>query len=117
MSLLHIQTAPAAETAVIHLHPSDNVAIARVTLSSGQSIRVANREIRAAASIPAGHKIALRDIAPGEAVIRYGSFIGRASAPIHAGDPIHTHNLAFEETVIGDDLLNANTPPFPLSDD
>ena len=54
-------------------------------------------------TVPLGHKIALREIAPGESVIRYGSFIGRASVPIHAGDSVHTHNLAFEETVIGEE--------------
>lgn len=117
MALHRIQAAPTAETAVIHLHPSDNVAIARVALAREQTVRVAGQEIRAAESIPTGHKIALREIAAGESVIRYGSFIGRASAPIHAGDSVHTHNLAFEETVIGDELLNANTPVLPLSDD
>lgn len=116
MSLLHIQSPPTAETAAIHLHPSDNVAIARVPLTEGQTIRVANHDIRALTFIPAGHKIALRDIFPGEAVTRYGSFIGRASRSIRAGESVHTHNLAFEETVIGDDLLNANTPVPPLAD-
>ena len=48
-------------------------------------------------AIPAGHKVALWDIAPGEMVERYGQAIGRAKVPIAAGQHIHTHNLAFEE--------------------
>jgi altronate hydrolase len=115
MSLLNIQSAPTAESATIHLHPSDSVAIARVALAEGQVVRVAGREIRAAGYIPAGHKIALGEIAAGESVIRYGSFIGRASRAIHAGEAVHTHNLAFEETVIDDELLNANTPVPPVA--
>jgi altronate hydrolase len=115
MSLLHIQSAPTAESATIHLHPSDNVAIARVALAEGQAVRVAGREIRAVGFVPAGHKIALREIAAGESVIRYGSFIGRASRAIHGGEAVHTHNLAFEETVIGEELLNANTPVPPVA--
>lgn len=46
------------------------------------------------AAIPAGHKIALRALATGDTVRRYGQIIGFADQPIAAGDHIHTHNLA-----------------------
>ena len=49
--------------------------------------------LTARGEIPAGHKIALRDIGKGEAVIKYGAVIGRATAPIRAGEWVHTHNL------------------------
>jgi altronate hydrolase len=104
MALLRIQNAPTAETSTIHLHPSDNVAIARVPLGVGQMVRVAGRELYTASAIPAGHKMALRDIAAGEHVIRYGCAIGRASTAIHAGEHVHAQNLAFEETAISDEL-------------
>ena len=41
-----------------------------------------------------GHKYALRDIAEGEAVIKYGNPIGHATAPIKAGEHVHFHNVA-----------------------
>ena len=44
--------------------------------------------------MPSGHKIALRAIRAGEAVIKYGSPIGLATAEIPAGAHVHTHNLA-----------------------
>ncbi len=44
--------------------------------------------------IPAGHKIALRDIPQGEYVIKYGEIIGRAKTDIAKGDWVHTHNVA-----------------------
>lgn len=44
-------------------------------------------------TIPAGHKLALRDIAKGDFVIKYGQIIGRATANIKAGEWVHTHNL------------------------
>lgn len=97
MALLRIQTAPTSETAVIHLHHRDNIAIARVPLGMGQIVRVDGRDVRALDAIPAGHKVALCEIESGEQVIRYGNSIGRASTKIRAGDRVHTHNLAFEE--------------------
>jgi arabinonate dehydratase len=97
MSLLGITKLPTAENSAIHLHPSDIVAIARVPLSEGAILHIAGREIRTRRAIPAGHKVALRAIAAGETISRYGQIIGRARMPIEAGDHIHTHNVAFEE--------------------
>lgn len=88
---------PTAENSAIHLHPADSVAIARVAIHAGFTLRVAGREVRAKSAIPAGHKIAVRSIAKGENVVRYGQVIGPASAAIEAGDWVHSHNLAFEE--------------------
>jgi len=43
--------------------------------------------------IPAGHKIARRDIAKGDFVVKYGQIIGRATQDIREGEWVHTHNL------------------------
>ena len=43
--------------------------------------------------VPYGHKIALRDIEPGEHIMKYGECIGAASHPISKGDYVHVHNL------------------------
>ena len=40
MSLLEIAKLPTAENSAIHLHPTDNVAVARAPLTSGQTLRV-----------------------------------------------------------------------------
>ena len=40
-----------------------------------------------------GHKFALRDIAEGEKVIKYGMPVGVATAAIKEGEKVHTHNL------------------------
>jgi len=50
-------------------------------------------EVEAKNDIPLGHKIALKDILPGEIVIKYGEPIGRAVAPIAKGEHVHVHNL------------------------
>ncbi|HEY0339333.1 MAG TPA: UxaA family hydrolase [Steroidobacteraceae bacterium] len=43
--------------------------------------------------VPIGHKVALKDLAVGDTVIKYGQDIGRVVAPIGKGDHVHTHNL------------------------
>jgi altronate hydrolase len=98
--LLEITKLPTAENSAIHLHPSDNVAIARVPIPEGSELRVDGRSVVAVNAIPAGHKLALAPIAQGEVVLRYGQSIGRARVPIAAGEHIHTHNLSFEELAL-----------------
>ncbi len=50
------------------------------------------RSVMILASIPRGHKVSLADMTEGEAVIKYGVVIGRASQPIRLGEHIHLHN-------------------------
>jgi (2R)-sulfolactate sulfo-lyase subunit alpha len=49
--------------------------------------------VKALNDIPIGHKLALRNIASGATVIKYGHDIGRAVASIHAGEHAHVHNI------------------------
>ncbi len=95
--LLDIQKLPTAANSVVRLHPSDDVAIARVSIAAGAELEIDDLRLTARQEIPTGHKIALRDIAPGEMIHRYSHAIGRARIPIRAGEHIHTHNLGFEE--------------------
>jgi altronate dehydratase len=43
-------------------------------------------------SIPFGHKIAIKDIAKGQAIIKYGVPIGIATQNIKAGGHVHVQN-------------------------
>lgn len=49
--------------------------------------------IQARQATPIGHKIALKDLAVGDTVIKYGEDIGKVVAPIAKGEHVHTHNL------------------------
>ena len=97
MGLLQIANLPTAENAAIHLNAADNIAIARVPLSAGQSIVVEGRKITLLEAVPAGHKVALTEIATAQPIVRYGQLIGRARSRIVAGSHVHTHNVTFEE--------------------
>lgn len=43
--------------------------------------------------IPIGHKVALKDLNPGDTVIKYGVDIGKVVAPIKKGQHLHVHNV------------------------
>jgi len=50
-------------------------------------------ELRARQDIPIGHKIALRDLAVGDTVLKYGIDMGQVVAPIQAGEHAHVQNI------------------------
>ncbi|MFP4906072.1 UxaA family hydrolase, partial [Paraburkholderia sp. BR14261] len=78
-------------SALILLDRRDDVAIARGQLMPGSALY---GDQTVAGMIPPGHKVALRDIEPGEPVRRYGQIIGFASRPIRCGEHVHTQNLS-----------------------
>jgi altronate dehydratase len=78
---------------ILVLDPRDNVAVAIRPLETGRLLDTADAAVKVSASIPTGHKVALRAIAVDEDVIKYGEPIGHATVPIAAGEHVHTHNL------------------------
>ncbi|MCC6868016.1 MAG: UxaA family hydrolase [Burkholderiales bacterium] len=49
--------------------------------------------VTAKQDIPIGHKVALRDMAVGDTVIKYGIDMGKVVKSIHAGEHAHVHNI------------------------
>src|SRR4029078_7656500 len=43
--------------------------------------------------IPIAHKAALKDMAAGDTVVKYGIDMGKVVAPIKAGEHAHVHNI------------------------
>ncbi len=80
----------------IHLHPSDNVAVARVQIPLGAEIAFGGAAVKTQQAIAPGHKVALRPIAKGDTVFKYGEEIGRAASDLPPGTWVHTHNLLFD---------------------
>jgi len=77
----------------------DQVGVAVKDIGSGEKLEGWCMEddstltITATKEIPLGHKVAVTPIKVGEAVIKYGMPIGKATADISIGDHVHTHNL------------------------
>ncbi|WP_033923398.1 UxaA family hydrolase [Sphingomonas sp. 37zxx] len=65
----------------IRLHRDDNVAVT----------------LHATPLVPALHKVAVRAIAPGQAILKYGQPIGIATRDIAAGEHVHVHNCAMAD--------------------
>lgn len=80
---------------LILLHPLDSVGVTRCVLRAGDPI--GQTGLIARQTLPRGHKVALRDVAMGQELRKFGQVIGLASAPIHAGDHVHLHNLAMAD--------------------
>jgi altronate hydrolase len=114
--LLEIKPLPTADNSLILLHPADNVAVARVPIPPGTDLRAGGHPVTAVDAIPTGHKMALREIPPGEMVLRYGQAIGRATQAIGAGRHVHTHNLAFEELQLAYEFPASEVAPSPPPD-
>jgi len=78
---------------LIQIHPADTVAVATRSLSPGEVVQLGEVRIIVHEEIQAGHKVALRAMATGDAVLKYGFPIGVATADVPAGGLVHTHTM------------------------
>lgn len=93
----------------IRVHDSDNVAIvvnarglpAGTTLADGTVL---------VEGVPQGHKVALADLAEGDAVVRYGEVIGYAAGPLPRGSWVNEHAVRLPSAPALDDLPLATRP-------
>lgn len=72
------------------LHDADNVLVALRAVPAGTALPGG---IVARDPVPAGHKIARRDVAAGEMILKYGQIIGTTTDVIPAGGHVHVQNL------------------------
>ena len=77
---------------VVVLAADDDVGVAIRALSPGDAVTA---KVVAVEPVPAGHKVALKPIARGTAVMKYAQPIGEALADIAAGAHVHSENLGF----------------------
>lgn len=80
----------------ILLHTKDNVATALTDLKKGEQVNASlddiSMDVVLREDVAFGHKYALRDVAKGEKVIKYGMPIGKTLTDIRAGEWVHVHN-------------------------
>lgn len=80
-------------TQVLKINPADNVVVAIQPQPQGSVIEVDGKQITILEDVPAGHKIAIVDLAEGENVIKYGFPIGHAREAKKAGSWMNENNI------------------------
>jgi len=77
------------------IHPNDNVATLLDDADGEiQILGVQPQPPRLLEKISRGHKVALKELSAGDAVIKFGARIGHATKPIARGAWMHLHNIA-----------------------
>ncbi len=103
-----------ATSAVLRLHPDDNVGVATRGIPAGDAVEVTGggAAVVAREQIEMGHKIALARIACGTPIRKYGQTIGFATADIERGEWVHTHNVEPGALCL-DYAISSDVPPDP----
>lgn len=95
----------------IRLHPDDEVVVATVDLTPGDLVELTDGvTVVVRTAVPQAHKLAIRAIAPGAPVHKYGQSIGLATADILPGDHVHTHNLGMNDGERQHEVGSARVP-------
>lgn len=76
------------------VHAADGVAVALRPLHAGEAVEAGRHSVVLCDDVPQGHKFAVVAHAAGDAVVKYGLEIGRATVAIAPGAHVHVHNLA-----------------------
>ena len=84
---------PAERNNALILHDKDNIAVVIHDMSPGDPVVVNGETVLAVTeAVAAGHKVALRSLAIGDTVYRYGEPIVEATQTIDPGAHVHVHN-------------------------
>ncbi|MGO9084138.1 MAG: UxaA family hydrolase [Candidatus Sulfotelmatobacter sp.] len=81
------------QNAVFKLDPTDNVLTALRRLSKGERVSVPPHEYVLSTDVPAKHKFAAEFVPVGGDLVMYGVLVGKATAPIQAGEVLTTRNV------------------------
>ncbi|WP_068110747.1 UxaA family hydrolase [Tropicimonas marinistellae] len=87
---------------LILLDPADNIAVLARGAEAGRVEAVGSGTVTLAETLGMGHKVAVKPIARGDDVLKYGFPIGVARCDIAPGSHVHLHNLESRYTVIRD---------------
>lgn len=80
--------------ASLRMNAEDDVAVLLADGAPGDVVRVDAVDLTLRDPVPAGHKVAIRTVAAGAAIKKFGVPIGTATAAIAIGEHVHSHNLA-----------------------
>ena len=85
--------ATATDRRVLILNAGDNVGVACCDLAAGTRLVIAGTEMSLPGAVGLGHKIALKPLATGDLIVKWGAPIGSAIQSIATGEHVHLHNM------------------------
>ncbi len=77
----------------ILLHENDNVFVCCQRMKASETVNIGSHNYVLQSVINVGHKLARKDIAQGEKIIKYGVSIGSATKAIVTGEHVHINNI------------------------
>ena len=78
---------------VLQLDPRDNVLVALTTLDLGAHVEIGSSKQMVTQTIPAKHKMALKNLKPGDLIFMYGMVVGEVVEPVARGGLLTTSNI------------------------
>ncbi len=78
---------------LLQIHPDDNVCVSAQQMTANTHVEVRGVRFMLKTDVALGAKLALRTIARGEKIVKYGEPIGSATENLEIGDYVHTHNM------------------------
>lgn len=85
---------------ILKVNPKDNVIVALLDLSAGESVHLDGAEYTLAKDIKAKHKFAAVDFQEGDQIIMYGVIVGKANQFIEKGEVITTDNVKHQSAKV-----------------
>lgn len=99
----------AMSTALFQIDPRDSTATALRDMEAGETAL----GVTLAQPVSKGHKVAVKPIAAGDPVLKFGFPIGHATADIAPGDHVHVHNVATALAASGEYQWAEGERPLP----
>lgn len=85
---------------VLKVNPKDNIIVALLDLSAGESVHLDGAEYTLVKDIKAKHKFAAVDFQEGDQIIMYGVIVGKANQHIKKGEVITTENVKHQSAKV-----------------
>ncbi|GAA5095133.1 altronate dehydratase family protein [Chryseobacterium ginsengisoli] len=85
---------------VLKVNPKDNVIVALLDLSAGESVHLDGTDYTVVKDIKAKHKFAAVDFEDGDHIIMYGVIVGKANQHIKKGEVITTENVKHQSAKV-----------------
>jgi len=85
-------TTPVKNKALL-LHPDDTVLICIQPIAADDLLEIDGANVRVSQSVAVGHKLARRELHPGDKVLKHGAPIGSITQRAAPGEHVHAHNM------------------------